>query len=984
MKRLALPLMFVLFCSTLEASELPLLNLEIGKTYHIETTTHIDTSVQWQRRFWDYKKWEFTPTKYNQSSKTYTIKAVLAYHQHVIQQKFDYRGWMENYVYETGYLGSYRSPIVYMNHYKIPFWFNLSEEGTVNNIDFSAFKEYKTPEGHSLELYESNQTVIEEDLNMIFLPITKYIDINQCEYDKEGYYKIAIENNKTLPLNRIHPQTFGLFSNLENCKILIDKKTGLILRNHLNYTVPQMNFSNALVKNGVCNQAVYYQKYIPEHTTNFKALQYNPYTVSLDTVITSSNFKLVGKLKNRIKGFDSIVVSLIEQNINLKLPLNDEDHFQVEFKLKHNEVLQLFYPPVEFQNGIITNEYFDKFKRSVCHVTIEPGDELNLLLSYNDTLQIKNISGIGSENQLNLMKGHSELKYSTIYTGQRFSKEFYSEIEKTLARKRTSISPQVYINNLTNLTYTRSNIPQKTDDSYVDKLLVNNTLAKESRIYLNFLENYIDHTLDAKISLSTGVDNYNLTAEMENNYYLGQLALSEPVRSYFLANYLGNIISKRHWDLSERLYQSFKMNYSDKPVFTDVEHIYNDYRKIAPGQPAPGFEITGLNGEKLTNHSLNNQVAILFFYSSIAYNLFPNRESDMKAITDIYKQTESKYPNQLRYILIFGGSTNDASELKKQLPNEIEIFTDSPYPKAGIFREYKINSSAQTYFILDRNGKIVYNNPMWYSHQLPVPEVEKALAIPYESGNDLPIWLRIALIALIGALISIVLTFIFYRGITKRRLQKSELNKKMRELELTAIRAQMNPHFMYNCLNSIQNLVQKQQNDEAHLYLSKFASLIRRTLNNSKKEEITLAEELETIQEYVDLEKLRFEFDYELEVGKGINLHSVFFPPMLLQPFVENALLHGLLPKSPPRKLTTKIFQKEKQVCIEIEDNGIGRSTAQQNGPPGSGKGLLLSRERLKLLEEKYKTGYHFEIVDLTDENGLPLGTRVSLCFMDE
>src|SRR5574344_812367 len=98
----------------------------------------------------------------------------------------------------------------------------------------------------------------------------------------------------------------------------------------------------------------------------------------------------------------------------------------------------------------------------------------------------------------------------------------------------------------------------------------------------------------------------------------------------------------------------------------------------------------------------------------------------------------------------------------------------------------------------------------------------------------------------------------------------------MRELELTAIRAQMNPHFMYNCLNSIQNLVQKNKNEEAHLYLSKFASLIRNALNTSKKEEISLNEELETLQGYIDLEKLRFEFDFRLIVNEDIDTISLF------------------------------------------------------------------------------------------------------------
>jgi LytS/YehU family sensor histidine kinase len=101
----------------------------------------------------------------------------------------------------------------------------------------------------------------------------------------------------------------------------------------------------------------------------------------------------------------------------------------------------------------------------------------------------------------------------------------------------------------------------------------------------------------------------------------------------------------------------------------------------------------------------------------------------------------------------------------------------------------------------------------------------------------------------------------------------------MRELELTVIRTQMNPHFMYNCLNSIQNLVQKNQNEQAHLYLSKFASLVRQVLNNSKKEEIPLSKELDSVQEYIELEQLRFDFGFKLEVAEGVDLNAIFVPP---------------------------------------------------------------------------------------------------------
>ncbi len=220
--------------------------------------------------------------------------------------------------------------------------------------------------------------------------------------------------------------------------------------------------------------------------------------------------------------------------------------------------------------------------------------------------------------------------------------------------------------------------------------------------------------------------------------------------------------------------------------------------------------------------------------------------------------------------------------------------------------------------------------------------------------------LKTIVIILLSIIFSIGLTFLLYRQITKRRLRKAELTQKMRELELSVIRTQMNPHFMYNCLNSIQNLLYKNQNDEAHLYLSRFASLVRQVRNNSKKSEIPLSKELDSVKEYIGLEQLRFNFDFKLEKADEIDADNIFVPPMLLQPFVENAILHGLSAKKADRKLEIRIFRDRNRVELIVEDNGVGRQAAAKS--EGNGQGILLSQNRLALLTEK--TGIRYDSAD--------------------
>lgn len=253
----------------------------------------------------------------------------------------------------------------------------------------------------------------------------------------------------------------------------------------------------------------------------------------------------------------------------------------------------------------------------------------------------------------------------------------------------------------------------------------------------------------------------------------------------------------------------------------------------------------------------------------------------------------------------------------------------------------------------------------------------------------------ITIIAILTALfLSTLLVFLIWKWRVRQRLRKEEQQRRLRELELTAIRSQMNPHFLFNCLNSVQNLVQQNKGREAHLYLSDFAGLIRKVLQNSEKEEVSLAEELEMVQQYLNLEKLRFDFNFQIATGEGIDPHNTPVPSMLLQPFAENAVIHGLQHKEGERKLMIEVSRELTQLAVDnrlahsssilirIEDNGIGRAAAQNLGTNKNGKGSKLMQERLQILQEKQGEKYRLQITDLT-ENGAT-GTRVEIWIPEE
>ena len=165
------------------------------------------------------------------------------------------------------------------------------------------------------------------------------------------------------------------------------------------------------------------------------------------------------------------------------------------------------------------------------------------------------------------------------------------------------------------------------------------------------------------------------------------------------------------------------------------------------------------------------------------------------------------------------------------------------------------------------------------------------------------------------------------------------------------------------------------------MYLSDFAGLIRKVLQNSEKEEVSLAEELETVQQYLNLEKLRFDFGYTVNVERGIDANNTMVPSMLLQPFAENAVIHGLQNKPDNRQLKIAVARQNSSVIITLEDNGIGRQQAKEISKQKNGKSSKLLKERLDILQQKQGEKYELNIIDL---NGEQTGTRVEILVPEE
>lgn len=237
-------------------------------------------------------------------------------------------------------------------------------------------------------------------------------------------------------------------------------------------------------------------------------------------------------------------------------------------------------------------------------------------------------------------------------------------------------------------------------------------------------------------------------------------------------------------------------------------------------------------------------------------------------------------------------------------------------------------------------------------------------------------WFRTLVIAMILAC-----SMLYVRNVRLKEQRRSALQLRLSALEMKALRAQMNPHFIFNALNSIQECIVTKNTRSAYSYLSNFSKLVRMILENSEKQFITLADDLETLRLYLSLEKLRFDdsFDFEISIADDIDTSFIRIPAMMIQPFAENALWHGLIHKAGKKKLNISFKQENSRLVCTIEDNGIGRKRSAELKTLSQAKnhsmGIKITEERLQLL----KADATILIADLMNNNGEASGTKVTI-----
>jgi len=276
----------------------------------------------------------------------------------------------------------------------------------------------------------------------------------------------------------------------------------------------------------------------------------------------------------------------------------------------------------------------------------------------------------------------------------------------------------------------------------------------------------------------------------------------------------------------------------------------------------------------------------------------------------------------------------------------------------------------------------------YYAASNPGIEVIKKITLLIEP----PFWKAWWFYALIGLAIIIAAWLLYKKRIHQIR-DKARIDKQIAESEIKALRAQMNPHFIFNSLNSIMEMVLNDEKMKATRYLSNYAQLIRLNLEHSQRTFISLRENIDYLHLYLELEHIRTNsFVYSMEVDKDLNADEIFLPPMLIQPFIENAIWYGPTTRDTPMNLKILFLKKKDQLLCVIDDNGIGIEASLKNKNekmlPHTPMGIGNVRQRIQILNEKYKLNCTFNIIDKKQvnpygESGTTVTIGLPLNFID-
>ncbi len=439
-------------------------------------------------------------------------------------------------------------------------------------------------------------------------------------------------------------------------------------------------------------------------------------------------------------------------------------------------------------------------------------------------------------------------------------------------------------------------------------------------------------------------------------YYLIKSLFSGYPKYFLLAENLKDMMKDKPFSYSQREYEDFKNMYNCPQLLQQIEKVRQVVSAVEPGKNIRDLH---LKTEKYIPLDKSGEHYILLnFGNSVAFGIFRKRME--------YMNPEIK--DKFKFCFIQSSENMDKlTEEEINSPDFIFVDKQDVLSDLNTLREQFYYRKAV--FLIRSDGTILSKSLQSGSFGFDemIQLIREDMNRPQESKSEL--FSVVFLSILISIPLTIVLSLVLSKVIRRSKLRKEENKRLISELKLKAIRSQMNPHFIFNALSSIQHLINQGKNKEANNYLLNFAKLLRSVLDTSDKKLIPLSEEIEQIDLYLKMEQLRVPFHYLIQVDENIRQNDESIPGMLIQPIVENAVIHGITPQK-GGNITIHFSMEDNILRAEISDDGPGFNTSENH----NGFGLRATQERLEIVNRELKTTIGIKI-----EDNIPRGTKVTI-----
>lgn len=447
-------------------------------------------------------------------------------------------------------------------------------------------------------------------------------------------------------------------------------------------------------------------------------------------------------------------------------------------------------------------------------------------------------------------------------------------------------------------------------------------------------------------------------------YYFADAILVGYPRFYLTSETLKERMIRFHLSESKREYEDFTEKCKVSELREPIINLYNKLLKVEPGANLKDLNLDV--GKYIPFKNKSQDYIVLLVKERLDNN--PEDIHFEKRIKRFHNNIRDEgLVNNVKLCIITGESQKKEFDLKPEIQEQLIFVPD----KAIRDYEDKVASDREDYILMKSDGTIIdrwhnskYLDSPYYLIKLIQEDIYNQKNKSSTHGGTLSI--------IVTILISVLITFLIVRYFIIRR---ERTKRKIQELELKAIRAQMNPHFIFNALGSIQNLIARKKDKEANEYLVNFSRLLRIVLSSSEKKLIPLSEEISLLDLYLRMEQLRIPFDFNIHVDENIDTGLEEMPGMLIQPIVENAVKHGIAPKG-KGNIGIDISKQNNILYIVVTDDGSGINFHSM--PQKDGFGLKSVNERLLLLNKELHLNISLQIRNVEEDNVIK-GCRVTL-----